>query len=205
MTSIACPVDLDTGGLRGAVLDTYTPVALEPGGDFHFNRGPRYAASQLGYDPEELAALPELCTEPFAGVGNPLAIAPLEPGETVLDVGSGAGMDLLLAARQVGPGGRAIGVDMTEAMIARCRRAALQAGLGNVEVRRGDVHALPVGDGAADVVISNGVLNLAHDKRAAFAELFRALRPGGRLQLADIAVESPLSDGIRSDFELWAA
>jgi SAM-dependent methyltransferase len=205
MSSTACPVNLDTRKLRGAVLETYTRVALEPGGEFHFNRGPVYAATQLGYDAEELAALPGACTQPFAGVGNPLAIAPLEPGQTVLDVGSGAGMDLLLAAKRVGPTGRAIGVDMTAAMIARSRRAAEQAGLDNIEVRQGEMHALPVRDGSADVVISNGVLNLAHDKRVAFGELFRVLRPGGRLQLADIAVEDPLSEGIRSDFELWAA
>jgi SAM-dependent methyltransferase len=205
MSSLACPVDLDTARLHEAVRDTYAHVAREPGGDFHFHRGPDYAAARLGYDAGELATLPAACTEPFAGVGNPLAIAPLAPGETVLDVGSGAGMDLLLAARRVGPDGRAIGVDMTEAMIDRSRRAAREAGLDNVEVRQGDVHALPMEDASVDVVISNGVLNLAYDKPRAFGEIARVLRPGGRLQLADIVVGGPLSDRIRSDYELWAA
>lgn len=205
MSSLACPVDLDTARLRQTVRDTYDRVAREPGGDFHFNRGPGYAATRLGYDPDELAALPPACTEPFAGVGNPLAIARLAPGETVLDVGSGAGMDLLLAAKRVGPTGRAIGVDMTGAMIDRSRRAAREAGLDNVEVRQGDVHALPVEDASADVVISNGVLNLASDKRRAFAEIARVLRPGGRLQLADIVVGGTLSEKIRGNYELWAA
>jgi arsenite methyltransferase len=204
MSSVVCPVSLDTAKLNQAILDTYSRVAVEPGGEYHFNRGPAYAASHLGYDPEELARLPAACTEPFAGVGNPLAIVPLSEGETVLDVGSGAGMDLLLAARCVAPAGRAIGVDRTDAMIAVCRRAVQEARLANVEVREGDLHALPLDDGSVDAVISNGVLNLAHDKRRAFSELRRVLRPGGRLQLADIVVDDPLSDGIRGNFQLWA-
>jgi len=205
MSSLVCPVDLDTAKLGQAILETYSRVALEPEGEFHFNRGPAYAVSHLGYDAEELASLPAACTEPFAGVGNPLAMAPLAEGETVLDVGSGAGTDLLLAARRVGPAGRAIGVDRTDAMLARCQQAADEARLSNVELREGDLHALPVADASVDVVISNGVLNLAHDKPRAFGELLRVLRPGGRLQLADIVVASPLSEGIRGNFELWAA
>jgi ubiquinone/menaquinone biosynthesis C-methylase UbiE len=122
----------------------------------------------------------------------------------VLDIGSGAGTDLLLAARRAGPDGHAIGVDMTEEMIRVCREGAREAGLENVEVRRGDLHGLPLDDEAVDVVISNGVLNLAHDKRVAFAEAFRVLRPGGRLQLADIVVKEELSESIRRDYELWA-
>jgi SAM-dependent methyltransferase len=204
MSSVSCPVDLDTKKLHTAVFDMYTRVATEPDGEFHFHRGPEYAARTLGYDPEELAALPERSTRSFAGVGNPHAIAPVLPGETVLDIGSGAGMDLLLAARRTGPGGRAIGVDMTASMRESCREAAREAGLANVEVREGDIHDLPVEDAGVDVVISNGVLNLAHDKRVAFAEAFRVLRPGGRLQLADIAVKEELSDSIRQDYELWA-
>jgi len=206
MSSLACPARLDTARLREAVRDTYSRVALDPAGDFHFNRGAEYAVARLGYDAEALASLPAASTEPFAGVGNPLGIGPLSPGETVLDVGCGGGMDLLLAAREVAPTGRAIGVDATPAMVERSRRAAREAGLaGVVEVRAGDLHALPVEAGSVDVVVSNGVLNLAHDKPRAFAELARVLRPGGRLQLADIVVGAPLGESIREDHALWAA
>jgi arsenite methyltransferase len=205
MSSLACPINLDTGRLGAAVLETYTRVALDPGGDFHFNRGPAYAARQLGYDPAALAALPATSTERFAGVGNPLAAAPLSEGDSVVDVGCGAGLDLLLAATRVGPAGRVIGVDGCDAMIARCRSAAAAAGLGAVEVRKGDLHELPIEDASVDVAISNGVLNLAHDKPRAFSELHRVLAPGGRLQLADIVVAEALSESIRNNFELWAA
>jgi len=205
MASLSCPVDLDTRRLRSAVSDMYSRVAREPDGDFHFHRGPDYAARALGYDPAELATLPERSTRSFAGVGNPHAVAPVQPGETVLDVGAGAGMDLLLAARRVGPGGRAIGVDMTDEMIEACEEAAAEAGLDNVEMRKGDIHALPADDASVDVVISNGVLNLAVDKAKALGEMFRVLRPGGRLQLADIVVKNDLSTEIRRDYELWAA
>lgn len=205
MDALSCPVDLDTRRLRSSVLEMYQRVARDPGGEFHFHRGPEYAASALGYDPAELLALPASSTRAFAGVGNPHAIAPLRPGETVLDVGCGSGTDLLLAARHVAPGGRAIGVDMTAEMIATTRAAASEAGLAHVEVRSGELHELPVEDASVDVVISNGVLNLAHDKRRAFAEIARVLRPGGRLQLADIAARSPLAESIRGNYELWAA
>ena len=205
MSSISCPVDLDTQKLKAAVSDMYSRVARDPQGDFHFHRGPEYASRALGYDPEALAELPERSTGSFAGVGNPLAIGPLASGETVLDIGSGSGTDLLLAARGVGPDGRAIGVDMTESMRDSCRESSREAGLDNVDVREGDIHALPVDDSSVDVVISNGVLNLAHDKRVAFAEAFRVLRPGGRLRIADIVVKDELSDSIRGDYELWAA
>jgi SAM-dependent methyltransferase len=205
MSSVSCPVDLDTKRLQTAVFDMYSRVATDPAGDFHFHRGPEYAVRALGYDPRELAELPERSTRSFAGVGNPHAIATVQPGETVLDIGSGSGMDLLLAAHRTGPGGRAIGVDMTDGMIESCRESAREAGMTQVEVRKGDIHELPVEDSSVDVVISNGVLNLAHDKRVAFAEAFRVLRPGGRLQLADIVVKDELSDSIRGDYELWAA
>jgi len=204
MSSLLCPIGLDLERLDAAVLDTYSRVALDPGGEFHFNRGPAYAV-RLGYDAGELAGLPGEATERFAGVGNPLAIGPLAGGEVVVDVGCGAGLDLLLAARRVGPSGRAIGVDGCEAMRAVCRGAAEAVGLRNVEVREGDIHALPVATASADVVISNGVLNLAHDKPRAFAELARVLGPGGRLQIADIVVAEALSESIRGNFELWAA
>lgn len=205
MSSLVCPVTLDRAGLAAAVADTYTRVALEPDGTFHFNRGEAYAAGHLGYDADELATLPAAATARFAGVGNPLAIAPLPSGARVVDVGCGAGLDLLLAARRVGPSGRAIGVDACDAMMTVCRAAARTAGLDHVEVLEGDVHHLPVESESADVVISNGVLNLAHEKPRAFAELARVLVPGGRLQLADIVVAETLSEEIRSNYELWAA
>ena len=205
MSSLICPVDLDTRSLVAEIESMYARVAADPTGDFHFHRGPGYAAEMLGYDAAELAALPKETTASFAGVANPLAIAPLQPGETVVDLGSGAGTDLLLAARRVGPTGRAIGVDRTHAMIEKCRASARAAGLDNVDVREGDLHELPLEDASVDVVISNGVLNLATDKETAFKELVRVLRPGGRLQLGDIVVESELSEKIRRNFELWAA
>jgi arsenite methyltransferase len=204
MSSLHCPIGLDTKKLENAVLEMYARVAREPEGDFHFHRGRRYAVQLLGYDPLELDELPERATRSFAGVGNPHAIAPLPSGATVLDIGSGAGTDLLLAARRVGPVGRAIGIDTNGEMIEACRTAAREAGLDNVEVRKGDLHALPAEEASVDVVISNGVLNLAHDKHRAFGEIFRILRPGGRLQLADIVVQDELSDSVRNNYELWA-
>src|SRR5689334_18647520 len=142
--SIACPVDLDTQVLRAEVSKVYARVAADPGGDFHFHRGPAYAVEFLGYDPAELAALPIECVASFAGVANPHAIAPILPGETVLDIGCGAGTDLLLAARKIGPAGRAIGIDMTEAMRDRARDSAAAAGLTNVETYCADATALPL-------------------------------------------------------------
>jgi ubiquinone/menaquinone biosynthesis C-methylase UbiE len=142
--------------------------------------------------------------ESFAGVGNPLRIEPVLPGSSVVDVGSGAGTDLLLAARAVGPQGRAIGIDMTESMLRKAEAAAAEAGLANVELRRGDVLELPVESGSVDVVLSNGVLNLAPDKRRAYAEVHRILRPGGRFLYADIVVASELPDSIRHDIDLWS-
>ncbi|MGE0811861.1 MAG: methyltransferase domain-containing protein [Vicinamibacterales bacterium] len=205
MSSLTCPVQLDTRRLAGAVASTYDRVALDPGAGYHFNVGPEYAASALGYDRAALAALPAPSTARFAGVGNPLALGTPHPDEVVVDVGCGAGLDLLLAARAVGPHGRAIGVDGSDAMLATARASAAALGLTQVEGRRGDLHALPVEPASVDLVLSNGVLNLSHDKPRAFEEIHRVLRPGGRLQLADIVVDEPLSDAIRSNFELWAA
>lgn len=205
MSSLVCPVDLDTRSLVAEIESMYARVAADPNGDYHFHTGPKYATELLGYDAADLGALPAETTASFAGVANPLAIAPLAAGHTIVDLGCGAGTDLLLAARRVGPSGRAIGIDRTAAMIEKCRASARAANLSNVEVREGDLHALPLEDGSVDVVISNGVLNLATDKATAFREIFRVLKPGGRLQLGDIAVESELSENIRRNFELWAA
>jgi arsenite methyltransferase len=201
--STSCPIGLDVEQLRREVVSIYDRVAEDPGGDFHFHRGIAYAVSLLGYDPAELAALPSVSTASFAGVANPHAIAPLELGANVLDIGCGAGMDLLLAAMHVGPQGNAIGVDMTEAMVAHAREGARAAGLNNVEVRLGDALAIPVGDHCVDVVISNGVINLTPDKERAYAEIFRVLRAGGRLQLSDIVVDRELADDVRADIDLW--
>jgi arsenite methyltransferase len=201
--AITCPIDLDTATLRCEISNIYGRVAVELAGEFHFHRGPGYAAEFLGYDAEELAALPSDCTASFAGIGNPLAIGPICRGEMVVDIGCGAGMDLLLAARRVGLDGRAIGVDMTEAMIERARGSVALGGLKHVEIRKGDATALPVSDGSVDVVISNGVLNLVPEKELGFAEIVRILKPGGRLHLADIALDYELSEDIRRNIDLW--
>ena len=200
---ISCPIDLDVARLRAEVQSMYTRVAAEPGGTFHFHRGAAYAAERLGYDAARLARLPESVTASFAGVANPHLVAPLEAGTTVLDMGCGAGTDCLLAAMQVGPGGRAIGVDMTESMAARARAGAAMVGLTNVEIRLGDATAMPVDDESVDVLISNGVFNLVPDKGLALAEMFRVVRPGGRLQIADIVLGADLEEEARRDVDLW--
>ena len=181
----------------------YARVAAAPDGPFHFHRGPQYAVERLGYEAAELAALPADVTASFAGVGNPHAIERIPPNAVVLDVGCGAGTDLLLAARRVGPQGRAVGVDMTEAMRRRAAAGADSCGLANVDVRDGDATSLPVADRSVDVVISNGVLNLVPDKRGALAEIARVLKPGGRAQIADIVIGERLPDSAFRDIDLW--
>jgi ubiquinone/menaquinone biosynthesis C-methylase UbiE len=181
----------------------YSRVATSPDGEFHFHRGPQYAAAMLGYDAAELAALPLDVTSSFAGVGNPHAIGRIPAGATVVDIGCGAGTDLLLAARQVGPQGRAIGVDMTEPMRQRAAQGAAACGLRHVEVRGGDATRLPVPDRSVDVVISNGVLNLVPEKERAVAEIARVLEPGGRVQIADIIIGEVLPETALRDIDLW--
>jgi SAM-dependent methyltransferase len=192
--------------LREQIRTMYDRLARAPGGDFHFHHGPDYAALRLGYDRAELDQLPAANTARFAGVGNPLRVGPVHAGETVLDHACGAGVDLMLAARRVGPGGRAIGVDMTPAMRAQAAAGAIAAGLeGVVEIHAGLFEDLPLPDACVDVVLSNGVVNLAPDKPRVFREIARVLRPGGRLYLADVVVARELKLAVREDPELWAA
>lgn len=198
-----CPTGFDTQKLRDEVSKMYERVALEPAGDFHFHRGPAYAAEWLGYDAAELSKLPARATASFAGVANPLKLGTLKSGATVVDLGSGSGMDLLLAAQKIGPEGRAIGVDMTPAMMKVATTAAGELGLRNVEVRQGLLEDLPLESGSVDVVISNGVVNLSVDKEKTFNEVLRVLKPGGELWLGDIVVGTELSEKTRSDIELW--
>jgi arsenite methyltransferase len=202
----SCPRGFDIAQLRKQVSQTYDRVAREPNGNFHFHRGPEYASRMLRYSPDELATIPAECTASFAGVGNPHRIGPIMPGETILDVGCGSGMDLLLAARRTGVTGRAIGIDMTPSMIERAKCAALKTGLWqNVEIRRGTAEELSVQSGTIDVVLSNGIVNLSSDKRKVFSEIYRVLRQGGRLYLADVVVQRELSLSARSDINLWVA
>jgi len=200
---VTCPIDLDITRLRHEVQAMYSHVAFAPEDSFHFHRGPEYAVEWLGYDAAELEVLPADVTRAFAGVGNPHAIRPVPAGARVLDVGCGAGTDLLVAARRVGPSGRAIGIDMTAEMRERARNGARSCGLEHVEVREGDATELPLDDASVDVVISNGVLNLVPEKERAFAEIARVLRAGGRLQIADIVTGVELSHAIRRDIDLW--
>jgi len=201
--ALTCPVDFDVATLRNEIRMMYGRVAADPDGEFHFHRGPAYAASRLGYDQSELMQLPSTVTASFAGVGNPHAIAPIERDAVVLDIGCGAGTDLLLAARQISANGRAIGVDMTVAMRERAMAGAQSCGLRNVDVRDGDATKLPVEDSTVDVVISNGVLNLVPDKTRAASEIARVLKRGGRVQIADIIIGDILPDSALRDIDLW--
>lgn len=202
MTDILETPTVDVERLRTSIQAEYDAVATDPERGFHFHTGVRLAA-MLGYPQDWIADLPPAAVASMAGTGNPFALGEIAPGERVVDCGSGAGVDALIAARLVGPTGRVIGVDMTPAMLAKARASAVGAGLANVEFREGVLERLPVETGWADVVISNGVLNLVPDKAAALAEMHRVLRPGGRLQLADIALERSVSNDSKRDVSLW--
>ena len=193
---------VDAQALREQVKEKYREVALTPDATFHFHTG-RPLAARLGYDQAVVAALPDRAVDSFAGVGNPHSLRPLEPGERIVDFGSGGGFDCFVAAHAVGGSGQVIGVDMTPEMLDKARVTAEQLGLHNVEFREGLLEAVPVEDGWADVVISNGVINLCADKALVFAEAFRILRPGGALQFADIANGKPLPEAAVCEIDLW--
>jgi arsenite methyltransferase len=193
---------VDAEELRAQVREKYRAVAVAPDATYHFHTG-RPLASRLGYDGEVFAALPDAAVESFAGVGNPFSLRKLEPGERVVDVGSGAGFDSFVAAAYVGRDGRVVGVDMTAEMLAKSRATAQVLGYEHVEFRDGLAETLPLDDGWADVVISNGVLNLCADKQAAFREIWRVLRPGGWLQFADIANGRAVPAEAMRDIDLW--
>jgi SAM-dependent methyltransferase len=193
---------VDTDQLRAEVRDKYREVALAPAAEHHFHTGRRLAAL-LGYEPVVVNALPDRAVESFAGVANPFSLRVIQPGKHVVDVGSGAGFDSFIAAHHVGPDGQVVGVDMTPEMLTKSRVTATILGLHNVEFRDGFAEALPVADESADVVISNGVFNLCADKRAAFNEVIRVLRPGGTLQFADIANGRPVPPDALRQIDLW--
>ncbi len=197
-------VAVDADALREEVKSKYREVAVDPGGEFHFHTG-RYLAARLGYDADVVDALPDAAVESFAGVANPFSLGPLGAGERVIDAGSGGGFDSFIAAGQVGPEGSVVGIDMTEEMLAKSRATADEMGLGHVEFRDGLLEDMPVADGWADAVISNGVINLCSDKRGVFAEIMRVLRPGGRLQFADIANGRPVPEEAIRNIDLWTA
>ncbi|MBT4490527.1 MAG: methyltransferase domain-containing protein [Rhodospirillaceae bacterium] len=195
---------VDAVALREDVKDKYREVALDPHGEFHFHTG-RPLAKRLGYDDAVVGAMPDAAVESFAGVGNPFSLRPLQTGERVVDIGSGGGFDCFVAAQQVGPTGQVIGIDMTQEMLDKSRATAKAMDLDQVEFREGLLEEIPVGDGQADVVISNGVINLCADKKHVFSEIWRILRPGGVLQFADIANGQPVPEEAISNIDLWTA
>ena len=195
-------LSVDPEILRADVRDKYRAVATNPHGTFHFHTG-RPLTALLGYDPAVVDSLPDRAVESFAGVGNPFSLRRVAPGERVVDVGSGAGFDSFVAADQTGLTGRVIGIDMTPEMLAKSRATAEQLGYDHVEFCEGLAETMPVDTGWADVVISNGVINLCADKQAVFAEIFRVLRPGGVLQFADIANGRPVPIEAMRDVDLW--
>jgi arsenite methyltransferase len=194
---------IDRDELRRRISEKYRDVALDPAMGFHFHTG-EPLARMLGYTDEELSGLPAENVASFAGTGNPFLFGPMAPGETVVDVGCGAGLDTLIAARQVGPAGTVIAVDMTPEMRAKAALGVAHLGLANVDIRDGHAESLPIPDAAANAVISNGVVNLCPDKQAVLREMYRVLRPGGRLQVGDILVHREVPEDAKADIELWS-
>ena len=199
---MAVDVDIDVGVLKSEIKKTYARVSEQPDEDFIFPTG-RAWAEDLEYPKELLARVPDIAVESFAGVANPFALGKLERGEAVLDVGSGAGTDSLVAAQMVGAEGRVTGVDMTREMLAKARAATAEMGATNVEFLEGEVERLPFADASFDVVISNGVIDLVPDKDAVYSEIHRVLRPGGRVQIADVTIQNPVSEEGRRKIDLW--
>jgi arsenite methyltransferase len=194
-------VEIDVEVLKSEIKKTYASVSEEPGKDFIFPTG-RPWAEDLGY-PDELRNVPDTAVESFAGVANPFTLGRLQPGERVLDLGSGAGTDSLVAVQMVGPEGRVVGIDMTPEMLAKARAAAAEMDVSNVEYLESEAERLPFADESFDVVISNGVVDLIPDKDAVFGELFRVLAPGGRIQIADVTIQNPVSEEGRRNIDLW--
>ncbi len=194
----------DVKTLQQAVRQRYAELATRPEGTFHFHHG-RPLAEILNYPMAQVDAMPARSVESFAGVGNPFSLGAIQPGETVLDVGSGGGFDCFIAAQAVGATGKIIGVDMCDAMLEKSRETGRQMGLDQVEFREGLVEELPVPDASIDVAISNGVINLCPDKKRTFEEIFRVLKPGGRLYLGDIVVHRPVPEAAKANVDLWTA
>lgn len=195
---------VDPSALREEVKNKYRDVACNPHGEFHFHTG-RPLARRLGYDEAVVGPMPDMAVESFAGVANPFSLRTLVRGEKVVDAGSGGGFDSFIAAYQVGSEGRAVGIDMLPEMLNKSRNSARFMGLGHVEFREGILEEIPVEDGWADVVISNGVINLCADKKLTFSELWRVLRPGGVLQFGDIANGKPVPESAIRNIDLWTA